>query len=103
MRHLCPPLDGADLVDGLNRGGEAAVDAKYLVVDDGSQWQQVEYLCAHAPHVDAAVLAEALVVEAVHLRSLLLITWRSRVYQIYLGVAYIKEIVLDKFNCVHNC
>jgi hypothetical protein len=35
MRDLAHPLDGADLVQGAQVGGQAAVDAQNLGVDDG--------------------------------------------------------------------
>ena len=44
--------------------------AAHLAIDDGREGEVVEYLGAVPPHGDRAVLAEALVVEAVHLGDL---------------------------------
>ena len=44
--------------------------AENLVVNDGSERQVVEHLSAVAPHIDGAVLTQALVIESVHLRDL---------------------------------
>lgn len=43
---------------------------QYLVIDDGGKTEQVKDLNTHLPHVDAPVLAQTLVVEAVDLRDL---------------------------------
>ena len=42
----------------------------HLASDEGGHGQVVEEVCEEVPHVRVAVLAEALVVEAVHLRDL---------------------------------
>lgn len=44
--------------------------AEYLVVNDGSKGKVVENLCAVAPHVHTTVLAQAFIVETVHLSDL---------------------------------
>ncbi len=44
--------------------------AEDLIIDDGGQGEVVEYLGAVAPYIDGAVLAKALVVEAVDLGDL---------------------------------
>ena len=43
---------------------------EYLVVDDGRQGEVVKDVAAVAPDIDRPVLAQALVVEPVHLRDL---------------------------------
>mmetsp|Transcript_3210 Transcript_3210/g.13928 ORF Transcript_3210/g.13928 Transcript_3210/m.13928 type:complete len:312 (+) Transcript_3210:1674-2609(+) len=70
VRYLLLPVDRPYLVDGCDRRGESAVHAEDAVVDDRRERQVIEDVRAVAPHVDAAVLAKALVVEAVHLRDL---------------------------------
>ena len=70
MRHLLLAVDGADLVERVDGGREAAVHAEDLVVDYGRQADVVEHLGAVLPHRDRAVLAQALVVEAVDLSDL---------------------------------
>ena len=44
--------------------------AENLLVYNGSQWQEVHDLCAVSPDVHGAILAQALIIEAVHLRDL---------------------------------
>ena len=46
------------------------MDAENFVIDNSSEGQVVKHFCAVAPDVDGAVLAEALVVEAVDLSDL---------------------------------
>ncbi len=96
MRHFLFPVDGADLVQSLDGGRQAAVNTEdlrvkqtharqpgqtqpssladgrsaHFAVDDGGERQIVEDLGAVPPHRDRAVLPQTLVVEAVHLRDL---------------------------------
>ena len=46
------------------------MNAENLLVNDGRQWQEVHYLCAVAPDIDRAILAQALIVKAIDLRYL---------------------------------
>ena len=70
VRHLLLAVDGAYLIESGDGGREAAVHAEDLLVDDGRQADVVEDLRAVLPHANRAVLAQALVVEAVHLGDL---------------------------------
>ena len=70
MWDLLDAVQGPDGVDFVQGGGEAAVDAEHLFFDEGCQGHEVEEVGEVLPHVDTAVLAQALVVEAVHLRDL---------------------------------
>mmetsp|Transcript_111600 Transcript_111600/g.326405 ORF Transcript_111600/g.326405 Transcript_111600/m.326405 type:complete len:216 (-) Transcript_111600:149-796(-) len=70
VRDLLLAVDAADVVQRVDGRGEAAVDAEDALVDEGRQAEVVEDLGAVAPDVDAAVLTQALVVEAVDLRDL---------------------------------
>mmetsp|Transcript_3559 Transcript_3559/g.6806 ORF Transcript_3559/g.6806 Transcript_3559/m.6806 type:complete len:278 (+) Transcript_3559:505-1338(+) len=70
VRRLLQPVEVLDLVDGVERGREAAVHAEHRVVDDGGEAEAVEDVDAKLPHVGVAVLLEALVVKAVDLRDL---------------------------------
>jgi len=70
VRHLLLAVDGADLVQSGDRRRQAAVHAEDLAVDDGRQTDVVEDFGAVLPDRDGAVLAQALVVEAVDLRDL---------------------------------
>jgi hypothetical protein len=63
-------LDGADLIKSFDVGGESAVHAQHLVVDDGSDGKKVEDLAAVAPGVCISVFVLTFVVEAVDLRDL---------------------------------
>ena len=67
---LLDAVQGADVVEGVDGGGEAAVETEDLVVDEGRQRQVVEEVGEVFPHVGVAVFAEAFVVEAVDLGDL---------------------------------
>ena len=69
MRDLLVPLDQADLVEGADVGGEAAVHAEDLAVDQRGHGQHVEHLAAVAPHVAVPVLVLTLIVEPVNLHA----------------------------------
>ena len=70
VRHLLDPVQGPDVVQSVDAGGQAAVQAEDLVVDEGGEGEVVEEIGEVFPDVGVAVLAQALVVEAVHLRDL---------------------------------
>ena len=70
MRHLLEPVQGSDMVKGVNAGTESAVQAEDLSVHQGREGQVVEQVCEVLPNVGVPVLPETLVVEAVDLRDL---------------------------------
>jgi len=67
---LLDAVKGADVVERVDAGREAAVQTEDLVVDEGGEWEVVEEVSEIFPHVGVSVLAQALVVEAVDLRDL---------------------------------
>ena len=66
--HFLDPVEVADAVEGGGPGREAAVDAEDAPPDEGRYGEVVEEVCEGVPDAEAAELADALVVEAVHLR-----------------------------------
>jgi len=70
VRHLDLAVQHADLVQRVDGGRQAAVHAEDAVLDERGEREVVKDVDAVAPHVDGAVLAQALVVEAVDLRDL---------------------------------
>lgn len=67
MRDLAEAVYDLDLVDGMDRGREAAVHAEDTVVDDARQRQVVEHVGEVVPDGRVAVFAAAFCVEAVGL------------------------------------
>lgn len=70
MRHLLYAVKRPDVVERVNARRETTVQTEDLVVDQGSERQVVEKVCEVFPHIGVAVLAETLVVKAVHLGDL---------------------------------
>ena len=70
VRHLLYAVERPDVVERVDAGREAAVEAEDLVVDQRGEGEVVEEVGEVFPHVGVAVLAQALVVEAVDLRDL---------------------------------
>jgi hypothetical protein len=68
--HLLDSVKGANIIERIDARGEAAVQAEDLVVDERRKGQVVEEVGEVFPHVGIAVLAEALIVEAIHLCDL---------------------------------
>lgn len=68
--NLLNTIESSDVVQGIDGWGEAAVEAENLVVDEGGEREIVEEVGEVLPDVGVAVLAEALVVEAVDLGDL---------------------------------
>ena len=70
MGHLLYPVQCTDVIKRVNARGETSVETEDLVVDERGEGEVVEEVGEVLPHVGVAVLAEALVVESVHLRDL---------------------------------
>ena len=65
VRRLLDTVELADLIERVDAGRQATVQAEDLVLDDSGQRQEVEQLSELLPYVSVAVLAQALVVKAV--------------------------------------
>lgn len=70
VRDLLNPIQRADVVEGVNRRTQTAVQTEDLVLDKCGEGEVVEKVGEVFPHVSVAVLAQALIVEAVDLRDL---------------------------------
>jgi hypothetical protein len=70
VRHLLDPVQSPDVIESVDAGGQTAVQAEDLVVDEGGEGQVVEEVGEVLPDVGVAVLAQTLVVEAVDLSDL---------------------------------
>ena len=68
-RRLLEAVDKPQLLQALQRGGQAAVQAEDGVVDYRSDAQRVEHVHNCAPSVGHAVLAPNFLAEAVHLHE----------------------------------
>jgi hypothetical protein len=70
MRNFLYSIQRTDVVQGINTGRKTTVEAEDLVFDEGGQRKEVEKVGEVFPDVCVAVLAQALVVEAVYLGNL---------------------------------
>ena len=70
MWDLHDSIDDTDLVDGLDVGGEASMDAENFALDDCGKRKEIEYIGYVLPDVAVAVLSLALVEESVELGCL---------------------------------
>ena len=68
MRHLLKSVQGADVIQAVNTGAEAAVQTEDLTVYQRRQRQVVEQIGEVLPHIGIAVLAQTFVIETVNLR-----------------------------------
>jgi len=64
------PVECSNVVEGIDAGGETTVKTEDLVVDEGGKREEIEEVGEVLPNVRVAILAQALVVEAVHLSDL---------------------------------
>lgn len=64
---LTEPVDDFDLIDRVDRRGEAAMDAEYLVVYDDAEGEEIEHVCEVVPDVGVAVFPGTFCVKAVGL------------------------------------
>ena len=70
VRYFLDSVQGADVIQGVDAGGEATVQTEDLVVNQSGERKIVEEVGEELPHVRIAVLSEAFIVEAVHLCDL---------------------------------
>ena len=70
MGNFLDAVQGSDVVEGVDAGRQATVQAEDLVVDQGGEGKIVEQVGEVLPDVGIAVFTKALVVEAVYLSDL---------------------------------
>lgn len=70
VRHLLYPVQRANVVQRVNARGETAVETEDLAIDKSGEGEVVKEVGEVLPDVGVAVLAQALVVEAVDLGNL---------------------------------
>lgn len=70
MGHLLQAVQGANVVERVDRRTEPTVQAEDLAVHQGGERQKVEQIREMLPHGRIAVFAEALVVKTVNLGDL---------------------------------
>lgn len=70
MRHLLYSVQRTDVIERVNAGRKTSVKTEDLVVDERCERQEIEQVCKVLPDIRVAILAQALVVEAVHLSDL---------------------------------
>lgn len=70
MRNFLNSVKGSDIVEGIDARRETSVEAEDLVVDEGGEGKVVEKVGEVLPHVCISILAEAFIIEAVHLSDL---------------------------------
>ena len=70
MRHLLEPVQCPDMIQSVNAGTEASVQAEDLSVHEGRERQVVKQVGEVFPDVSVAIFPEAFVVETVDLGDL---------------------------------
>ena len=68
--YLLDSIELPHMVEGVDGGAQPTVETEYVVVDQGREREVVKEVGEELPNVGAAVLANALIIEAVHLRDL---------------------------------
>jgi len=70
MRYLLYPVKRADVIEGIDARGQAAMETEDLVLNERSERKVIEEVGEVFPDVGIAVLAQAFVVEAIDLCDL---------------------------------
>ena len=70
MGHLLDPVQGPDVIQGVDARGQATVKAEDLVLDESGQGEKVKEVCEVLPHVGIAIFPKTLIVETVDLGDL---------------------------------
>lgn len=70
MRDFLNSVERADIVKGIDAWGKATMQAKDLVVDQGSEGKVIEQVCEIFPYVGVAIFPQTLIVKAIDLSDL---------------------------------
>lgn len=65
MRGLLDTIELADLVEGIDTGGQTTMKAEHLVLNHSSEGEVIEQLSELLPDVSVTILSEALIVETI--------------------------------------
>lgn len=65
MWYLAEAVDNFDLIDGVYRRRETAVNTEYLIIDDDAQGEEIKHVRKIMPHIRIAVFSRAFGVEAI--------------------------------------
>ena len=69
VRHLLQPVQGPDVVQRVDAGGEAAVQTEDLAVHQRREGQVVKQVSEIFPHVGISIFPQTFVIEAIHLHN----------------------------------
>jgi len=70
MWYLLDAIKTANVVEGVDAGREATMEAEDLVVDKSGEGEIIEEVCEIFPNICVAIFSQAFVVEAIHLGDL---------------------------------
>ena len=70
VRHLLNTIKRSDVVEGIDTGRQTTMKAEDLVLNQGGKRKVVKEVGEELPDIGIAVLAQALVIEAIDLRNL---------------------------------
>ena len=70
VRHFLETVEHSNIVQGLNRRRETSMQAEYLIVNEGSERQEVEKVGKVLPDIRVSVFSHAFIVKAIHLSDL---------------------------------
>lgn len=70
VRNFLSPVDGANLIDCSDIGGEASVNTEHFSIDHSSDVEAIKDLCAVFPGICTSVLSLALVIKSINLGDL---------------------------------
>ena len=71
MRDFLLSVNRSDFINRVvDSRTQPSMNAKYGIVNNGSNRQIVKYICTISPHIEGSKLPETLIVKAVHLRYL---------------------------------
>ena len=68
VRHLLQPVQGPDVVQGVDAGREAAVQTEDLAVHQRREGQIVKQVSEIFPHVGISIFPQAFIIEPIHLK-----------------------------------
>ena len=70
VRHLLQPVQGADVVQGVDAGGEAAMQTEDLAVHQRRKGKVVKQVGEIFPHIGIPILPQTFVIKSINLGDL---------------------------------
>ena len=100
MRGLLDAIELANLIKGVDAGGETTVQAEHLAFDDSCQGQVIKKLSELFPYIGVAVLSQALIIETISVVTII----KSRIINLIMMLnTWASDVLYRQKKQYKNC